>query len=448
MTYIERPRFSCMLGGVLATINALPRTVPVVHGAQGCGRNLSSAYAQGGYYGGGYCNEHSIPSSNIGESDIIFGGAETLTKELKSSYEIIDADLFVVTTACMTDIIGDDVKAVLNDLPDRPPTVFIETGGFKGDCYYGYRRFIEELFRQYIPRKEPRAEAGTAPHVNLLGLLPGYDPFFRGDLEELSRLLGLLGATVTTFITPGQTLADVRKAGAADLNIIFNRTYGGELGRQLQESHGLDYWLGDLPVGARATSEFLRNIAARLGLAPEAAEAVIRGESERYYDYVERLAPLVVDFDFQNYAVVVANSTNALPYALYLDHELGWLPTHIYVTDQLTEEQRGLLSARFEELVFAEKPELVFETDAKRIQQHLNTSRPQFLSQQYYERIEPLFILGSTLEHGFAESLNGFHLSVSHPVINRTAVARGYAGYNGGLNLLCDLSDAQVARRV
>jgi nitrogenase molybdenum-iron protein beta chain len=437
-----------MLGGVLATINSLPRTVPIVHGAQGCGRNLSSAYAQGGYYGGGYCNEHSIPSSNVDESDIIFGGAETLAKELAHSFDIIDADLFVITTACMTDIIGDDVKSVLSRFPDSPRSIFLETGGFKGDCYYGYRRFIEELFLQYIPRRESASAGANPPQVNLLGLLPGYDPFFRGDLEELARLLGLLGATAATFLTPDQTLAEIRKAGAAKLNVIFNRAHGADLGRNLRESHGIDYWLADLPVGAKATGDFLREIARRLDIDPEAAERVARNESRRYYDYVERLSPLVVDFDFQNYAVVVANSTNAFPYASYLDNELGWLPTHVYITDQLSGDQRAAMRARFEELTFSERPELVFETDTQNIQRHLETSRPQFLSRTYYDRIEPLFILGSTLEYGFAESLGGFHLSVSHPVINRTAVARGYAGYNGGLNLLCDLSDAQVAKRV
>jgi nitrogenase molybdenum-iron protein beta chain len=437
-----------MLGGVLATVNSLPRTVPVVHGAQGCGRNLSSAYAQGGYYGGGYCNEHSVPSSNVDESDVIFGGGETLAKELANSFEIIDADLFVITTACMTDIIGDDVKSVLSRFPDRPPSIFIETGGFKGDCYFGYRRFMEELFLQYIPRAERGAGEGKPPRVNLLGLLPGYDPFFRGDLEEIDRLLGRLGVAATTFLTPGQTLAGIREAGTAGLNVIFNRAHGEELGRNLRESHGIDYWLADLPVGAKASGEFLREIARRLKLDPAAAERVARSETGRYYDYVERLSPLVVDFDFQNYAVVVANSTNALPYASYLDNELGWLPTHVYITDQLSEEQREALRTRFGELAFSERPELVFETDTQNIQRHLETSRPQFLSRTYYDRIEPLFILGSTLEYGFAESLSGFHLSVSHPVINRTAVARGYAGYNGGLNLLCDLSDAQVARRV
>ncbi|MDR2391820.1 MAG: hypothetical protein LBE84_09110, partial [Planctomycetota bacterium] len=346
------------------------------------------------------------------------------------------------------DIIGDDEKSVLSRFPDRPQSIFLEAGGFKGDCYYGHRRFIEELFLQYIPRVENGSRSGNPPRVNLLGLLPGYDPFFRGDLEELARLLGLLGVTATTFLTPDQTLAGIRKAGTAALNVIFNRVHGAELGRNLRESHGIDYWLADLPIGAKASGDFLREIARRLNLDPEAAERVARSETGRYYDYVERLSPLVVDFDFQNYAVVVANSTSAFPYASYLDNELGWLPTHVYITDQLSEDQRTAMRTRFEELTFSEKPELVFETDTQNIQRHLETSRPQFLSRTYYDRLEPLFVLGSTLDYGFAESLGGFHLSVSHPVINRTAVARGYAGYNGGLNLLCDLSDAQVARRV
>ena len=36
MSFIERPRFSCMLGGALATLTSLPRVIPIIHGAQGC----------------------------------------------------------------------------------------------------------------------------------------------------------------------------------------------------------------------------------------------------------------------------------------------------------------------------------------------------------------------------------------------------------------------------
>lgn len=74
MPYIERPRFSCTLGGALQTITSLPGAVPIIHAASGCGGNLFSTQQAAGLYGSGFCGGLSMPSSNVSEKEIIFGG--------------------------------------------------------------------------------------------------------------------------------------------------------------------------------------------------------------------------------------------------------------------------------------------------------------------------------------------------------------------------------------
>ena len=156
-----------MLGGALATLTSLPRVIPVIHGAQGCGGQLTNSFAYGGYLGVGYCGGASLPSSNVSEKEIIFGGAERLKKEILAAYEVMDGDLFAVVTSCMTDLIGDDVESVLNEV-ERPeyPLIFIDTGGFKGNSYYGYDIVIKGLFEQFVPVSEEKDPL----LVNLLGL--------------------------------------------------------------------------------------------------------------------------------------------------------------------------------------------------------------------------------------------------------------------------------------
>lgn len=34
-SFIEKPRFTCPLGGALATVNALPKAVAILHSSQG-----------------------------------------------------------------------------------------------------------------------------------------------------------------------------------------------------------------------------------------------------------------------------------------------------------------------------------------------------------------------------------------------------------------------------
>lgn len=444
MNHIERPRFSCMLGGVLATLSALPRTIPIIHGAQGCGGNLSSAYSLGGYLGAGYCGNLGVPSSNIGESDIIFGGSDRLIREIKSTFEVMDGDLYVLTTTCMTDIIGDDVKGVLNEIGQRDkPVLYLETGGFKGNSYYGYSKLIEALFAQYIPRRDKKQK----DLVNIIGLVPGYDPYFRGDLEEIKRILGLIGVEANTFLTHDQTQENILKAGEASLNIVLSRVYGTEAAKIAKDTHGIDYLITDLPIGNLAAIDFVLQVSDKLGLDNKNVSQVLSEETDNYFKYVDRATDLIADTDFQNYAVVIANATEALPYAKYLDQEIGWITGYVFITDELFEEQKNVIRQAFDKIDFTETPRLVFETDTYRIQQYILQNNPQFKSDTYYETFSPAFILGSTIDRKLAEVLNGNLLSISYPVINRIILAKGYAGFRGGLNLLEDLISTQISWR-
>ena len=433
-----------MLGGALATLTSLPRVIPVIHGAQGCGGQLTNSFAYGGYLGVGYCGGASLPSSNVSEKEIIFGGAERLKKEILAAYEVMDGDLFAVVTSCMTDLIGDDVESVLNEV-ERPeyPLIFIDTGGFKGNSYYGYDIVIKGLFEQFVPVSEEKDPL----LVNLLGLVPAYDPFFRGDLEELRRILGLIGVKATTFFTPDQTIDDIKNAGRASLNVVLSPIHGVRAAKAAKEKHGIDYIVTELPIGSAASVRFALEIAEKLGIDKAAAEKAIAAEVDRYYKFVDRATDVIADTDFQNYAVVINNSTEALPYALYLDNEIGWLPEYIFITDELTEKNKQTIRERFEAYPFENRPELVFETDTFRIQQHITQKKPQFLSDTYYDTLSPAFVLGASIDRKLAQVLNGNFLNTSFPVISRIIINHTYAGFNGGLALLEDLITAQVSGR-
>ena len=66
MSFIERPRSTCALGGALATIGDLPGVVPISHTPSGCAGNLSGATAFGsGNSGSGYCSGGSVPVISV-----------------------------------------------------------------------------------------------------------------------------------------------------------------------------------------------------------------------------------------------------------------------------------------------------------------------------------------------------------------------------------------------
>ncbi|MDR1329045.1 MAG: hypothetical protein LBK23_05555, partial [Oscillospiraceae bacterium] len=78
-TFIERPKFSCALGGALTTLTGLNRVVPIVHAAGGCASSLAGTYnGAAGYRGVGYCGGSMLSTTNIAENNVVFGGEDRL----------------------------------------------------------------------------------------------------------------------------------------------------------------------------------------------------------------------------------------------------------------------------------------------------------------------------------------------------------------------------------
>lgn len=444
MQPIERPRYSCMLGGALATISSLPGVVPIIHGAQGCGGGLSNAYYLGGHLGSGYCGGVSIPSSNIGEKEVIFGAAKRLETQINSTLEVMKGDLFLVLSACMTDIIGEDIESVIRNIknPDNVPIRYIDTGGFQGKAYDGYDEVFSALFEDYIPKASKDDKL-----VNILGQVPGYDPYFRGNLEEIARLLRELGLKVNTFLTPDQSHENILKAGSAALNIVVSPLYGIKAARTAKKVHDIDYLITDLPIGAEATKEFLYSIGSALSLSIKDIKNLVDKEKKNYYGYLDRIADYVADTDTQSYAVVIANGTDAFAYANYLENEIGYIPRYIFITDYLTQDKQELLTSKFDEYDFGQKPELIFEQDTTAIRRYIEQRHPYEESEVYVDRLSPLLVLGSSIDYKLAQEYNGVLLPVSYPVFN-IILNKGFTGFRGAAALFESILNTQLTREV
>jgi nitrogenase molybdenum-iron protein beta chain len=423
--FLERPRTACALAGALSVIGNLPDVIPIVHTSLGCGGNLANSIAFGsGYLGGGYCNGGAAPSTGVTETEIVFGGVDRLQEQIKNTLELIDGKLYIVATGCMTEMIGDDTAGAVSEFRDEGyPIIAVSTPSFKGDSYHGYDIVLDGIFNKFLPK----AESKNPKLVNIFGLVPGYDPFFRGDLEEIERLLTELGLEVNTFFTPNQTFENLTSAPSAALNIVLSRVWGVELAEKFEAKHETPYIVTDLPIGPEATDSFLSTVAERFGLS---ADSVIEKGNKDFYGYFERTADAFCDQDLKFYAVTVTNSTYAIPLARFITRELGWVLADSFVTDKLTEFQQNALKS--------EMP-LKFLTGVQEIARAINTEHPRNRAQRYFDDLSPLYIIGSTLEKRTAQARGARHLSVSFPAYDRLITDRGYAGYRGGLHLFEDL---------
>jgi nitrogenase molybdenum-iron protein beta chain len=339
-------------------------------------------------------------------------------------------------------MIGDDVLSVASEYDDSVvPVIALSTPSFKGNSYSGYEILLEGIFNRFL---EP-AHSHDSDLVNLFGIVPAYDPFFRGDLEEVSRLLGKFGLKVNTFFTPDQTFDNILSAPQAGLNIVLSRTYGVEFAKHFEERHQTPYWVTDLPIGADATDKFLRELGAIIGFNPDAVDEIIRKENENYYGYFSRCADLFSDGDLKYYFVTVTNSDYAIPINSFLQKELGWVGLDAFVTDTHENSQRQKFIEAFERAGL--DSELLFETDTSRIAKQVRHRHPENRGERYFDDTSPLFIIGSTLEKATALQFGAQSMAVSYPVYNRVIIDRGYAGYRGGLHFFEDLLSSIVSPR-
>lgn len=446
--FIEKPRFACPLGGAMATVGAIPRAVAILHSSQGCGGNSNGAImGASGHMGSGYCGGASVPASGISEQQIVFGGVTRLEEQLKSTAEVIDADLFVVITGCTAEIIGDDVPAVVrayNEVKiDRPPLIHATGAGFRGNSYFGYNSVLEALFRDYVAPASKRKKG----KVNLWGVTPSFDVFWEGNLLELRRVLEGIGLTVNSFFTDKDSLPAIKSAAEAKLNIVVSPVNGVAAADVFKEVHGVDHFITDLPIGAKATSDFLREVAQRLRISANVVSTFLESENGHYYHFFSRISDSYADLDLQRYAVVVADTTYAVALTRFASRELGWLPTLVAITDPTEDDQKALIQKRFSASLDDPEASVVFETDASQVSKHLYERWPKPDGSKYYRPFSPAVVIGSRLDRDFADEIKAGHLSVSYPISNRFVLNRGYAGFTGALHLAEDLLSVLVVNR-
>lgn len=421
----ESPRGNCVLGGINAVLGAVDRVCPIYHSGPGCCMQTSAGEAgQSGGRTPHFLSSVSLPSSNMLEREVVFGGVDKLRTTIEGAVEIIDADVYFVLTGCTAGIIGDDIKSVTSEFLERGLKVYpIETPGFAGDSYLGYeaafKAFLEYIVEENIPKQDNL--------VNLFGIMPYHDPFWAGNLEELTRILKKLGLMVNTFFTEHQGVESIRTSSAAALNIIVNPWLLKGAAKEYEERFGVPALrIPGLPVGATDTSSFVRQVGEALNLNQKLVEQVIAEEEEYVYNFLETAIGVL---SWKRFAVV-GDANTAVGVTRFLANDYSFTPIITIVTDPMfREEDKERIEMKIKNLEYAKPPELIFETDQYKITKSLK------------EHEEITLLIGSTNEREFAMDKDIQCSVISFPITDRLIFNRTYAGYRGSLTLIEDLYD-------
>lgn len=144
----------------MQTVQAITRAIPILHSGPGCAQKLSDGTGSSGYF-----SPNIFPCTSINEKDVVFGGTKKLETTIENALKVIDADLYVVLTGCIPEIVGDDTGEVVSRFEDADkPVIYASTAGFKGNNYIGHEQVIDAIIDQYLEKSEERGK-GVGQHL-------------------------------------------------------------------------------------------------------------------------------------------------------------------------------------------------------------------------------------------------------------------------------------------
>ncbi|WP_427162135.1 nitrogenase iron-molybdenum cofactor biosynthesis protein NifE [Aliinostoc sp. HNIBRCY26] len=247
---------NCPFEGAMVALGPITDAVHLVHGPVGCTRNPWGS--RGSLSSGSELYQMGF-STDLSESEIIFGGEKKLEKSiLHIAQRYHPAAIFVYST-CVTALIGDDVESICKKATNQfgIPVVYINAPGFLGSKNLGNRIAGEALLDYVVGTAEP--EFTTPFDINIIG-----DYNVAGEIWNVLPLFQKLGIRVLSKITGDARYQEICYAQRAKLNVVICSNVSLKMAQTMQERYGIPY-IEESFFGIENMNRCLRNIAAAFG---------------------------------------------------------------------------------------------------------------------------------------------------------------------------------------
>lgn len=343
------PAKACQpLGAVLCALG-FERTLPFVHGSQGCVAYFRSHFSR--HF------KEPVPavSSSMTEDAAVFGGLSNMIEGLENAYAIYKPKMIAVSTTCMAEVIGDDLNAFIKkakekqSVPEDFLITFAHTPSFVGSHIVGYDNMMKGILSQLTAGKKKETN-------NKINLIPGFETY-TGNIRELKRMLDIMGVSYTVLSDSsdmldspnygeyrlyqgGTKIEDAMDSINAIGTIALQKYSTIKTGEYITQNFGHPFISGPYPVGIKNTDTFLENVSRLTGKPiPDALE----DERGRAIDAMVDSHPYVHGKHFALYG-----DPDLLLGLISFLMEMGGMPVHIVCTNgdkSFEEEAYALLSS-------------------------------------------------------------------------------------------------------
>ncbi len=232
--------------------------VNITHGPIGCGfyswltrRNQTRTES--------LADENFMPyafSTDMQDSDIIFGGEKKLEAAIQEAYDIFKPKAIAIFATCPVGLIGDDIHAVARKMKDKLGiNVFaFSCEGYKGVSQSAGHHIANNQVFTHVVGLNDESKPGKFK-INMLG-----EYNIGGDAFEIERILEECGITLVSTFSGNSTYDQFATAHTADLNAVMCHRSINYVAEMMEEKYGIP-WIKINFIGAEATAKSLRKIA-------------------------------------------------------------------------------------------------------------------------------------------------------------------------------------------
>lgn len=248
---------ACVYCGARVVLNPVTDAAHLVHGPIGCASYTWDI--RGSLSSGDELYRNSF-STDLREHDIIFGGEKKLSAAIDEIMASRKPNAVFVYSTCVVGVIGDDVEAICKAAQDKYniPIFPVNSTGFAGNKKDGYKAACHTILR-IMGDKEQRKASYDRPRINFMG-----DFNLAAEFWIVKGYLNELGIDVITGITGDATVASLREAKYADLNIVQCAGSMTFLAKQMQARYDIPF-ISVRFLGLQDTAQSLKNIVAIVG---------------------------------------------------------------------------------------------------------------------------------------------------------------------------------------
>ena len=245
---------ACVFSGARVVLNPITDAYHIIHGPIGC---ASYTWDIRGSLTSGADTFRTSYSTDLRETDVIFGGEKKLAAAIDELVEKESAKLIFVYATCIVGVIGDDIVAICKQAEVKYGirVLPVKASGFSGTKSQGYKLACDAIMQLISPYKDiPKTDG-----INILG-----DFNLAGEMWLIKNYMKKIGVNVVSTATGDANYETLLKMPSAKLNIVQCAGSSMYLANRLEEEMGIPFIKVSF-FGAEDTSASLLRIAQALG---------------------------------------------------------------------------------------------------------------------------------------------------------------------------------------